>query len=202
MKPTLVHSADLEYRTLAEARVNVDRAHRLDGLAIVFNSQSVDLGGFVEVIAPEAVDRTLAGGADVRALVDHDAAKILGRTRAGTLTMRKESRGLRVRIETDPEISYVKDLLRSVDRGDVSGMSFGFRVMPNGDDWDFNQSPPLRTIYDMQVREVSVVTFPAYEATNVDIAMRSMLECRSAHGLNGSRLGWLKRWHAIRVAGG
>jgi len=188
----------LEYRTLAEARVNVDKANRLDGLAIVFNSQSVDLGGFVEEIAPEAVDRTLSSGADVRALVDHDAAKILGRTRAGTLTLRKETRGLRVRIDADPAISYVSDLLRSVDRGDVSGMSFGFQTLE--DDWNFDVTPPLRTIYDMKVREVSVVTFPAYEATNVDVAVRSLRLLQAARGANGSRLAWLKRWHAIRIA--
>lgn len=189
---------DLEIRTVAEARVAVTSANRLDGLAIVFNSRSVDLGGFVEVIAPEAVDRTLAAAADVRALVDHDSAKILGRTRAGTLTLRKDFQGLRVRIDPDPDISYVRDLLRSVDRGDVSGMSFGFQTLD--DDWDFEQVPPLRTIHDMKIREVSVVTFPAYEATNVDVAVRAMLEQRSARGIGGSRLAWLRRWHAIRIA--
>jgi len=187
--------ADLEYRALLDSRVAIDEKGRyLDALPIVFNSRSVDLGGFVEIIAPEAVDRTLKSDADVRALVDHDTAKILARTRAGTLTLRKQTQGLRARIEPDPQISYVADILRSIERGDVSGMSFGFRALD--DEWNFEEDPPLRTIWDMDVREISVVTFPAYEATNVDVAKRSLNAAYSQH--KGSRLVWLRRLHTLR----
>jgi len=186
---------DLEHRSLVECRVTLDEKGRyLDAMPIVFNSRSVDLGGFVEIIAPEAVDRTLKQGADVRALVDHDAAKILARTRAGTLTLRKQTDGLRARIEPDPQISYVADILRSIERGDVSGMSFGFRAID--DEWNFEEDPPLRTIWDMDVREISVVTFPAYEATNVDVAKRSLDAAYTNY--KGSRLAWLRRLHTLR----
>jgi len=78
-------STDDEIRTYTECRVSADGKH-LTGHAIVFNSLSVDLGGFRELINHTAVDRTLTEGADVRALIDHETSKVLGRTRAGTLT--------------------------------------------------------------------------------------------------------------------
>ena len=168
---------EFEIRTF-EGRIEAVDDRRIEGLAIVFDSLSLDLGGFQERIDPAAVDRTLREATDVRALVDHDAAKILGRTRAGTLTLRKESRGLRAIIEPDAGISYAADLLRSIRRGDVSGMSFAFRVAEEGVSWDWEQSPPVRTITDLHMREVSVVTFPAYPDTTV--ALRSLDAERTA----------------------
>ena len=157
---------DLVRRSYREAQVGSIDGKRLDGFAIVFHSLSVDLGGFREQIAPEAVDRALNEGSDVRALFDHDSGKVLGRTRAGTLTLKKERRGLRAVIEPDPEVSYARDVMRSVARGDISGMSFGFRVLV--DEWDYEGRTPIRTVRDMELSEVSVVSWPAYEATQVD----------------------------------
>jgi HK97 family phage prohead protease len=163
----------VERRSWSECRVEADSSLRkLNGMAIVFNALSVDLGGFREIIDPAAVDRALNEASDVRALVDHDTGKVLGRTRAGTLTLRKESRGLRAIIEPDTEISYVKDLMRSVARGDVSGMSFGFRVLE--DEWNYDAKVPVRTVTDMKLSEVSIVSFPAYEQTDVNVALRSL----------------------------
>jgi uncharacterized protein len=170
----------VERRGFAECRIEADDSGRkLRGYAIVFDSLSQDLGGFQEIIAPSAVDRALNEAHDIRALVDHDSAKIVGRTRAGTLSLKKDSRGLKVAIDPDHEISYVKDILRAVSRGDVSGMSFGFRTLD--DEWDFDRKVPLRTVTDMLISEVSIVTFPAYTATDVSIAQRSMNAFRQAH---------------------
>lgn len=163
---------DIERRAWLECRVEAADMRRMVGYAIVFNSESVDLGGFREVIAPEAVDRTLREGADVRALVDHDTAKIIGRTRSGTLQLRKESRGLKATIEPDLQIGYANDIMRAVARGDVSGMSFAFRVLE--DEWNYEGDTPLRTVTDMKISEVSVVTFPAYEQTDIAAALRSL----------------------------
>ena len=170
---------DTERRAWLECRIESTDNKRMTGYAIVFNSPSVDLGGFTEIIAPEAVDRTVDGGADVRALVDHDTAKIIGRTRAGTLQLRKDQRGLKVTIEPDLAISYASDIMRSVARGDVSGMSFGFRVLE--DTWNYDGKLPLRTVNDMDISEVSIVTFPAYQATDVQAAIRSMDAFKSAN---------------------
>jgi HK97 family phage prohead protease len=167
-------SADLERRFIGECRVDAVDERRIRGMAIVFDSLSVNLGGFREIIKPEAVDRTLSEGLDVRALADHDSAKVLGRTRSGTLQLRKDKRGLSVIIEPDPEISYARDLMRAVARGDISGMSFGFRVLE--DDWreDPATGMPIRDVLDMRISEVSVVAFPAYEATDVVVSQRSL----------------------------
>lgn len=162
---------DTEKRAWKECRAESD-GKKIVGHAIVFGSRSENLGGFFEVISPEAVDRALSEGADVRALVDHDSGKVIGRTRAGTLTLRKEARGLKVVIEPDTEISYARDIVRAVARGDVSGFSFGFQVL--SDSWDYEQRVPLRTIHDMQLSDISVVAFPAYPATDASVAMRSL----------------------------
>lgn len=191
-------------RAQREATIGSLDGKRLDGFAIVFNSLSVDLGGFREQIAPEAVDRALNEGSDVRALFDHDPGKVLGRTRAGTLTLRKDSKGLRAVIEPDLEISYARDVVRSVARGDISGMSFGFRVL--ADSWDYEGKMPLRTVTDMRLSEVSVVSWPAYEATsvqaralfNLDEAVRSLEAFRARYSNN--RLEWLKKLHKTRLA--
>src|SRR5262245_1416008 len=118
---------------LGDLRVEArGRAPVIRGYAIVFGRPSENLGGFVEVIAPEAVDRTLKDHVDLRALVDHDPGKVIGRLSAGTLRVEKDSRGLSVEIDP-PETSIGQDLVASIKRRDVTGMSFSFRTMPNGD---------------------------------------------------------------------
>jgi HK97 family phage prohead protease len=181
---------NLERRAWVECRAEAsDNGKRIKGYAIRFQSDSVDLGGFKERIAPEAVDRTLNEGLDVRALVDHDSSKVIGRTRAGTLTLRKDSQGLRIEVEPDPEISYARDIMRSVARGDVTGMSFGFRAI--ADEWDYEGKIPMRTVTDMRISEVSIVTFPAYQATDVQVAMRSLNAFQERH--QGNRVAWLEK---------
>lgn len=158
-------------------RLAVGESRRIRGMAIVFNALSDQLGGsagFRERIAPEAVDRTLRNGLDVRALIDHDPSKIIGRTRAGTLRLDKTSQGLQVTIDP-PDTTAARDILQSIERGDVTGMSFGFRTI--NDEWDLKVNPPVRTLTDMEVFDISIVSFPAYPQT--DVGLRSLTECRS-----------------------
>lgn len=165
--------ADFETRT-STMRMVVADSRRIRGTAIVFNALSEVLGGmFREKISPEAVDRTLRQGLDVRALIDHDPSKIIGRTKAGTLRLDKTSQGLQVTIDP-PDTTAARDILESIQRGDVTGMSFGFRTLE--DSWDEKTTPPTRTVLDMEVFDVSIVSYPAYPQT--EVALRSLRSLR------------------------
>lgn len=184
----------IERRAFTECRVQAVDNRRLSGYAIVFNSLSVDLGGFREIIDPSAVDRTLTDAADIRALVDHESSKVLGRTRAGTLSLRKDSTGLGFTIEPDPDISYARDIMKAVARGDVTGMSFAFRAI--SDEWNYDEKVPVRTVTDMRMSEISVVTFPAYPDT--DVAMRSLNAFKASQ--KNMSVAWLSKVHRTRMA--
>jgi HK97 family phage prohead protease len=183
-------SNGVERRTSpTNATVDLADDRFIRGMAIVFNSLSQDLGGFKERILPQAVNRSLK--ADVRALVDHDTAKVLGRTRAGTLVLRKERDGLTYKIEPDLEISYAKDIVRSVARRDVSGSSFAFSVIE--DDWHKEDGGIVRDVVDMEISEISIVTFPAYLETDVVVAQRSL----QAFQQKFAPYDWRTKWHEI-----
>lgn len=190
--PSYVPIADGFERRNTALAASVDLAddRLIRGLPIVFNVLSQDLGGFRERILPQAVNRSLK--ADVRALVDHDTAKVLGRTKSGTLSIRKEKRGLGVTIEPDMEISYARDIVRAVARGDVSGMSFAFRVLE--DDWHKEDGGAVRDVIDMDISEISVVTFPAYLETDVQVAMRSLQQFQA----RAVPYDWRTRYHEMQ----
>lgn len=136
----------------------------ITGYAVVFNSLSRDLGGFKEVIAPGAFAGSIAGG-DVRALWNHDHGIVLGRTKAGTLKIVEDKKGLRVEIKPPASAAgYVE----SIRRGDVDGMSFGFMV--GKDDWTRTaDGATVRTVTEGRLLEVSAVAFPAYPASTVGV---------------------------------
>lgn len=149
------------------ARIDADE-RELHGYAIVFNSLSQDLGGFKERIAPAAVDRTMREGSNVDALQDHrrETSTILGSTESGLLKQTKDRTGLKVRI-TPPDTQYARDLMTVVKAGLAKGMSFAFRVMPDGQLWDEEGELLVRTVTDMVYSEVSVVINPAYLETQI-----------------------------------
>lgn len=161
----------LEERALAappEFRAE-DGAQTVVGYAAVFNEEALIAGQFREKILPGAFSKTMGG--DVKAYWNHDSGAILGRTKAGTLRLKEDERGLAVEIDL-PETTIGRDLRVSLQRGDVEGMSFGFRVPEGGDDWDFRSNPPLRSIREVELFEVSAVPSPAYSGT--ELALRSM----------------------------
>lgn len=158
-----------------EVRAGDGMAPTIGGYAVVFDSWSevmVDGRGrpFRERIAPTAFDRALAAAPDVRALWNHNSDFPLGRTRNGTLQVRKEGGGLRIEL-MPPGTSWGRDAVESIRRGDVSGMSFAFQVRrENGDTWAKGADGVAeRTLLDADLFEVSPVVFPAYPATSVGV---------------------------------
>lgn len=161
-----------ETRALREAP-KMDSKRTLAGYAAVFNSEASIGGYFREVIAPGAFAETLKT-ADVRALVDHDSGRLIGRKSNGTLRLSEDKRGLKVEIDL-PDTSDGRDVAALVERGDMDGMSFGFMV--THDEWDETQDPPIRTIHAVNLREVSAVTFPAYDDTS--LALRTLDDAKA-----------------------
>lgn len=154
-----------------EARAANDKK-TLVGYAALFNVEANIGDMFIEKVAPGAFDQSLA--ADVRALVDHDTGRIIGRTKSGTLRLATDDRGLRIEIDV-PDTNEGRDLWTLVDRGDVSGMSIGFRVTKQ--EWDDSGDISKRTILGIDLHEVSAVAFPAFEGTS--IAVRSLEAARA-----------------------
>lgn len=175
----------LEKRTLAKPldfRAN-DKVKKIGGYAAVFNSAADICDYFREIIAPGAFAKTIKG--DVRALLDHDSGRVIGRTTAKTLRLKEDDIGLAVEIDL-PDTSDGRDIATLIERGDISGMSFGFMVTKQT--WDETGDIPVRTIEEVELMEVSVVAFPAYDDTT--IAMRSLEAIRKergAHNFNAAK---------------
>ena len=169
---------NLEIRAAVELRT---AGGRLEGYASVFN-QETDLRGFREVVAPGAFSHTLKSGGDVLALYGHDYNQVLGRRGAGTLELREDAHGLAFSIDP-PATSLGRDLLVSVQRGDVAGASFGFVV--EKERWAFPENQtPHRTIEQVELLEISLTAMPAFPQTSV--ALRSLQRARGRSGAGGT----------------
>lgn len=152
------------YFPKAELRLKNSDSMTIAGHAAVFNQLSDDLFGFREEIAPGAFAHSIQKD-DIRALWNHDANYVLGRNTAGTLRLSEDDIGLA--IENDlPDTQNARDLLTSIRRGDVSQMSFGFITLR--DNWRVEAGGlVVRTLEEVQLFDVSPVTFPAYPQTDL-----------------------------------
>lgn len=157
----------------AEVRAEGD-GMSFTGYAIRWDVPSEPLP-FTESIAPGATTRSLKSRNEVKAFVNHDTNLVIGSSRAGTLRMTEDSKGLLTQIDL-PDTSYARDLSVSIQRGDVSGMSFGFSVVKDSWSEDYSQ----RTISELRLHEVSVVTgFPAYRQTTAAVRSLPLLAQRT-----------------------
>jgi HK97 family phage prohead protease len=150
-----------------EIRAEKDSPPVFYGYAAKFNSRSeLIMGYFYEQIAKGAFADTITND-DIRCLIDHNPTLVLGRNRSKTLRMREDDSGLYIEC-TMPDTTYARDLQATVARGDVSGMSFAF--VTEEDAWEYNKDEtPLRTLKRVGLQDVSIVTYPAYAATEVDV---------------------------------
>lgn len=171
MEQRTVISRDGNFLTRAE-----DGNLYIEGYFAVYNSRYDLWDGAYETIAPGAFDGETDG--DVRALANHDSTLVLGRTTAGTLTLRTDERGLWGSIVVNQQDQDAMNLYERVRRGDVSQCSFGFDILEQDVQYQDGE-PTVWTIRKVKLYEVSVVTFPAYTDTSVTVRRHDYEEIQS-----------------------
>ena len=161
-----------EQRTFEVSELRIARDSekpRIVGHAAVFDTLG-DGGWFREKVAKGAFADSIQTD-DIRALFNHDPNFVLGRNRAGTLKLQEDERGLLIEVEP-PDTQYARDLVVSIERGDINQMSFGFETIK--DSWERStegNNLDIRTLEKARLWDVSPVTFPFYKET--DVAVRS-----------------------------
>jgi len=149
---------------ITATRAEQDSEMYIEGYFAVFNTETELWRGAFESISPGAFDETLSN--DIRALINHDTSLVLGRNKAGTLELKVDSHGLWGRIKINPNDTDAVNLYERVKRGDVDQCSFGFNVIEEETEWR-DDGTVKWTLKKIDLHEVSVVTFPAYEGTGV-----------------------------------
>ena len=166
-KSAIASAERLTFEAEVRAVATDDGSLRIGGYAAQFNKEATGLN-FREMIAPGAFKRSLQSGDPVFLLVNHDTDQLpLASTQGGTLVLSEDEVGLRMEATLDPSNPRAAELASALTRGDVDKMSFAFSVAPGGD----TREEGLRTLTDLNLFEVSVVTWPAYDASSV--GMRS-----------------------------
>lgn len=162
-----------ELRTIrkrpAEAREGDDGQMILEGHAAIFNEWTVIGGYFQERVADGAFKRAVKEN-DVRLLLNHSPDGILARTKNGTLELSEDEVGLHYRGILNPLDPFAVSSYAKIKRGDIDQSSFAFRVLK--ETWEEADATvagdlPKRTILEAELYDVSPVTYPAYEGTDV-----------------------------------
>jgi HK97 family phage prohead protease len=157
---------ELRYQAAKELRVqnSPDGSRTISG-SLLYNQPSQDLGGFTEILSPGVFAGSLDG--DILCLRDHSATLLMGRTKSKTLTLTDDAVGLRFRC-TLPNTSQANDLATSIERGDLDGVSFGFRTIE--DVWTSDgEGNIIRTLLKVTLFEISPCSFPAYPSSTVSV---------------------------------
>lgn len=155
--------------------MTADDGQKKIGGIIPYNSRSVDLGGFVEMIAPGAFAGALTPGADVLCFRDHKEFLLMGRTKSGTLSLADTADGLTWECIL-PNSSDADALYESVSRGDLDANSFGFCCVEDSVEWVGDEL--VRTVISAELMEISPCSFPAYESSSVSLR-HALTEIRS-----------------------
>jgi HK97 family phage prohead protease len=153
-----------------------DGSTTITGHAAVFNKRSSDLGGFREIIAPGAFRDALSKETlDCRCLINHDPNLLLARATkdGGTLKLEETNQGLQYSFSV-PDTTYGRDIIVSMERGDISQSSFAFTI--EEDSWETTEDGEVRTITKIRdLWDTSIVTYPAYpDADDLTLAKRSL----------------------------
>lgn len=159
-----------------ETRAEQEGEMLIEGYFAVFNKETELWKGAFEEISPGAFDGTM--GNDIRGLINHDTSLVLGRNKSGTLQLKIDSHGLWGSIRINPNDSDAVNLYERVKRGDVDQCSFGFNIIR--EETDFRDDGTVKwTIKEIDLHEVSVCTFPAYEDTGVQARHKEFEQYRA-----------------------
>ncbi|MDV2503092.1 MAG: HK97 family phage prohead protease [bacterium] len=166
---------DIETRVIEVSEIRIERRDdeppKIFGYSALFDVESLNLGGFVETVAPGAFTKTIKES-DIRGLFNHDSNFVLGRNVADTLSLKEDKKGLLMEA-VPPDTQWARDLVVSIERGDITGQSFSFRTV--SDQWtNVEEGPDERRLLEVELFDVGPVTFPAYVKT--DVAVRSYQE--------------------------
>lgn len=143
----------------------------VEGYAAVFNSPANIGDWFTEVIQPGAFSKAISENGDIRALFNHNWDNVLGRTKSGTLRLTEDERGLKFEVDL-PNTTVANDLVESLQRRDINQCSFGF--IPTVEEWDYDVDPAQRTIKEVELFEISIVSLPAYDDTEASLRTKEI----------------------------
>lgn len=161
-----------ELKTRAEG----DSDRYIEGYFAVFNQETELWEGGFEKIATGAFDNSIKNN-DIRCLFNHDSGFVLGRSASGTLELRTDAHGLYGRVKLNPNDRQAMDVYARVERGDISGCSFGFNIISEQTEDRGNNF--LWTINEADTHEVSICTFPAYPQTEIQARQKDMEQSKA-----------------------
>lgn len=138
----------------------------IEGHFAVFNQETELWEGWFEQIAPGAFTKSIKNN-DIRCLFNHNSGFVLGRNKSGTLELREDKTGLWGRVTVNDNDRQALDVYARVQRGDITGCSFGFFVPEGGETMEGEDGECHSTILEADVDEVSICTFPAYPQTEI-----------------------------------
>ena len=150
-----------------ELRTDGDEKPTLVGNVSLFDNPTV-IGNFTEIIRKGTFSRAIKEKQDVRALKNHDRNLLLGRTKNNTLDLIENDKGLQMKA-VPPNTQTARDTIEEVKNGYIDEMSFGFSVPEGGDKWTTQEGKTVREIFDVDLFDVSVVTYPAYGKTSASV---------------------------------
>jgi len=194
----------IEFRSIPalELRAKDEEDERtIGGYGVVYNQWSDDLGGFREQFLPGAFTDSITGDADdIRAINNHTSLYVLGRQSSGTLTLREDDQGVFYEA-LPPDTTWFRDLVVSIDRGDIRENSFGFWIEDYKMDQEWLEKDGVlwRTVKRARMWELGPQTFPAYPQS--DVSVRGDVQVRSRASVLEEARQWIEAQNALRSHG-
>jgi len=184
------------FESKLQTRAEGDSDKYIEGYFAVFNQETELWDRCFEQIAPGAFANSLKDN-DIRCLFNHDTSFVMGRCAAGTLELKEDTHGLWGRIKVNPNDSQAMDVYARVERGDISGCSFGF--IPVSEEFTDRGDNFLYTVREADTHEVSICTFPAYPQTEIQ-ARKQDFEQSKKRSIEQRKAELRKKLEAIKHA--